>query len=423
MISSILLHALIVLMGVYSFFSILYFFRQIFFSFTAQSHNKKSPYQNLNLNRFFPTVSVVVPAHNEEKTIEKCLTSILSFDYPDDTLQVIVINDRSSDATLSIIQKLQKKYKNLMLHDRAPDAQPGKPAAIKEIMSLISSEIIVFFDADYHPGKTLLKKLIIPFLDARVGATMGRVIPHNTNRNLLTRIIDLERRAGYAIDQEGRSAWQLMPQFGGTVGGIRMKALHQVGGWNAHSLTEDTDLSYRLLLNGWKIEYLNHATCYEESPETWQSRFRQLKRWSYGHNECMFRYFIPLLKNKHIPFWKKVDALLVLTSFFYGALTFFCIPLCILFHTAYEQSLFFLFYIPLFTHITGLAYFGLYWQIIMASIHDKQTHVLSWVPFLPFSSALNGWAIFSGFFQLIRDKIKRRSFEWEKTPRYTTWST
>lgn len=423
MIGAILLHALIVLMGIYSFFSILYFFRQIFFSFTAQGRSRKSPYQNLTLNRFCPTVTVVVPAHNEEKTIEKCLTSILNFDYPDSRLQVVVINDRSTDSTLSAIQSLQKKHKNLILHQRAPDAQPGKPAAIKEIMPTISSEIVVFFDADYHPGKGLLKKLLIPFLDARVGATMGRVIPHNTNRNLLTRIIDLERRAGYAIDQQGRSSWKLMPQFGGTVGGIRMKALNQAGGWNAQSLTEDTDLSYRLLLNGWNIEYLNHATCYEESPETWQARFRQLKRWSYGHNECMLRYFMPLLKEKNIPFWKKMDALLVLTSFFYGALTFLCIPLCILFHAAYEQSLFFLFYIPLFTHITGLAYFGLYWQIIMASIHDKQTHVLSWVPFLPFSSALNGWAIFSGFFQLMRDKIRRRSFEWEKTPRYTTWST
>lgn len=423
MINTIILHALIVLLGFYSFFSILYFIRQIFFSFTAQSSRKASPYKSLSLEKFSPTVSIIVPAHNEEKTIEKCLNSILNFDYPAEKLKVIVINDRSTDNTLPIIKALQKVYPNLIVHDRNMKAQPGKSAAIKEVMPFISSELIVFFDADYHPGRGLLKKLVLPFLDPRVGATMGRVIPHNTNQNLLTRIIDLERRAGYAIDQEGRSTWQLMPQFGGTVGGIRMQALKEAGGWNAHSLTEDTDLSYRLLLKGWNIEYLNHATCYEESPETWQTRFRQLKRWSYGHNECMVRYFMPLLKAKGLPFWKKVDALMVLTSFFYGALTFLCIPLCIFFHTVYEQSLFFLFYVPLFTHITGLAYFGLYWQIIMATIHDKQPHVLSWLPFLPFSSALNGWAIFSGFFQLIQDKITRQSFAWEKTPRYTTWST
>ena len=410
-------------MGLYSIFSVLYFLRQVFFTFSIHRIKNSSVYASFSLKHYTPTTTVVIPAHNEEKTIEKSLRSVLSFSYPKDKYDVIAINDRSSDNTLKIMRDLQKTHKNLIIHDRSPNAKSGKPAAIKEVMPLINSDLIIFFDADYYPSKGLLAKLVIPFIDSQVGATMGRVIPHNTNKNLLTRIIDLERRAGYVIDQQGRSTWGLMPQFGGTVGGIRTKALNKVGGWNAASLTEDTDLSYRLLLGGWKIEYLNHASCYEESPETWQTRFTQLKRWSYGHNECMVRYFIPLLFKKAIPFWKKIDALLVLMSFFYAALTFICIPFCIFFHTLYDSEWNLIFYVPLFTHITGLAYFGLYWQIIMASIHDRQPHVLAWLPFLPFSAALNGWAIFSGFFTLITDKIKKQSLEWEKTSRYTDWST
>ena len=422
MIKHIFLNILIVLMSIYSLFSILYFFRQIFFSFTVHKEKKVSPYAHLNLEHV-PSVTVIIPAHNEEKTIELCLKSVLNFTYPRNKLEIIVINDRSTDSTLSILKKTQKENPHLKIHNRKKNAKSGKPAAIKEVMPKIESEIIIFFDADYHPGKKLLRKLVMPFIDPKVGATMGRVVPHNTNKNLLTRIIDLERRAGYVIDQEGRSAWRLMPQFGGTVGGIRSKALQAVGGWNANSLTEDTDLSYRLLLSGWSIEYLNHATCYEESPETWRTRFHQLKRWSYGHNECMLKYALPLLKERRVPFWKKVDALLVLFSFFYASLTFLSIPLCILFHTIYEESFLLFFYIPILTHITGLSYFGLYWQIIMASIYDRQTHVLAWVPFLPFSSALNGWAIFSGCFKLFKDKIRKQTFEWKKTPRYTNWST
>jgi len=149
----------------------------------------------------------------------------------------------------------------------------------------------VCLTADHRRHPPLLKKLVAPFVDPEVGATMGRVVPYNTQTNLLTRLLDLERRGGYTVDQAVRSAWNLLPQFGGTVGGVRMAAMNEVGGWSAETLAEDTDLTYRLFIAGYSVEYVDDAMCYEESPATWQVRFRQIRRWAAGHNQCLFKYF------------------------------------------------------------------------------------------------------------------------------------
>jgi cellulose synthase/poly-beta-1,6-N-acetylglucosamine synthase-like glycosyltransferase len=105
----------------------------------------------------------------------------------------------------------------------------------------------------------------------------------------------------------------LVPQFGGTVGGLRRTALESVGGWREDSLTEDTDITYRLLLRGWKTAYQNRSECYEEVPESWPVRIRQINRWARGHNECMRRYFRPLLTNMGWTRWyERLDGVLLL---------------------------------------------------------------------------------------------------------------
>src|SRR2546430_12350807 len=152
-------------------------------------------------------------------------------------------------------------------------------------MELIATEVTLIFDADYIPGAGLIKQLVAPFFDPEVGGVMGRVVPLNCGTNLLTRLLDLERAGGYQVDQQARMNLSLVPQYGGTVGGVRRSALRDVGGWRVDTLTEDTDLTIRLVMSGWQIVYENRAECYEEVPETWRDRFRQIERWARGHNE------------------------------------------------------------------------------------------------------------------------------------------
>src|ERR1019366_9714758 len=134
----------------------------------------------------------------------------------------------------------------------------------------------------YFPGPSMVKQLVAPFCDPQVGAVMGRVVPHNTDKTLLAALLGLERAAGYQVGQQARFNLGLTPQFGGTVGGVRTSALQAVGGWNIKSLTEDTDLTCRLVLRGWKIAYVNRAECYEQVPQSWDVRRKQLRRWVIG---------------------------------------------------------------------------------------------------------------------------------------------
>src|SRR2546430_14940175 len=119
-------------------------------------------------------------------------------------------------------------------------------------MELIATEVTLIFDADYIPGAGLIKQLVAPFFDPEVGGVMGRVVPLNVGKKLLTRLLDLERSGGYQVDQQARMNLRFVPQYGGTVAGVRKSALEEIGGWNENALAEDTDLTFRLLLAGWK---------------------------------------------------------------------------------------------------------------------------------------------------------------------------
>jgi cellulose synthase/poly-beta-1,6-N-acetylglucosamine synthase-like glycosyltransferase len=141
---------------------------------------------------------------------------------------------------------------------------------------------------------------------------MGRVVPLNVGKKLLTRILDLERSGGYQVDQQARMNLHFVPQYGGTVAGIRKSALDEIGGWNENTLAEDTDLTYRLLLAGWKTVYENRAECYEEVPERWPVRVRQIMRWAKGHNQAMVGYSASLLSSRKVSWWERLDGLLLL---------------------------------------------------------------------------------------------------------------
>jgi cellulose synthase/poly-beta-1,6-N-acetylglucosamine synthase-like glycosyltransferase len=157
--------------------------------------------------------------------------------------------------------------------------------------------------------------LVAPFLDPETGAVMGRVVPQNIGESIFTALAAQERAAGYQIQQEARCRARLIAQYGGTVGGVSMTALAAVGGWNTSSLTEDTDLTCRLVIAGWRVQYINDAECYEEAPRSWTVRRRQLMRWVEGHTECLFRYASRIVRSPFLRPVQKVDLLLHLSCY------------------------------------------------------------------------------------------------------------
>ncbi len=261
-----------------------------------------------------PRVTVFIPMHNEEKVARDILRALVDCDYDWELLEVIPVNDRSSDGTRAIVDEFAGRYPFIKPYHRT-EGVGGKPAALEEATELATGDIYLMFDADYVPGRAVLKMLTAPFVDPEIGAVIGRVVPHNIGDSLLSGLLSLERCAGYQSVQQARFNLGFTAQFGGTVGGVRAAALRAVGGWNPESLTEDTDLTFALLLSGWRTAYVNRAECYEEVPRDWAVRRRQLSRWVTGLTECLHNYWHDLVRARFLRREEKTDALFLLAMY------------------------------------------------------------------------------------------------------------
>ncbi len=291
----------------------LYIIRHFRFFWNRMFRKQRRCYQDL-AGVYTPSVSILIPMHNEEMVAATILDRFVEMDYPRDSqrYEVIAIDDGSTDSTASIVDRYASEYTFIKAIHRVESCGNGKPEALNVGLKVASNEIVLTFDADYLPPRDCVKRLVAPFYDAEIGGVMGRVVPINSPESLISRIIDMERAAGYQVNQQARYNLDLMPQFGGTVGGFRRSALKSVGEWDETKLAEDTDLTYKLYLHGWKIAYVNGAECYEEAVVSWDMRKKQLKRWAIGHDQCFFDHFFETLKSPFLTFWQKVDGLLLL---------------------------------------------------------------------------------------------------------------
>jgi cellulose synthase/poly-beta-1,6-N-acetylglucosamine synthase-like glycosyltransferase len=292
----------------------IYIVRHYLFAINRLYARQRQPYLDVD-TAVWPPVTILIPAHNEEEVIGEILDALLAVDYPLDRLTLMPIDDRSKDRTGEIIRSYADANPGLVVPYERKKGMPGKAAALNDAMKHVTTEVVLVFDADYIPGCGLIKQLVAPFFDPEVGAVMGRVVPHNVGTNLLTRLLDLERSAGYQVDQQARMNLRLVPQYGGTVGGVRRSALASLGGWHDRSLAEDTDATYRLLLGGYKTVYQNRSECYEQAPETWPTRIRQIMRWARGHNQSTARYLAKLLFNRRTRLAERMDGALLLGVF------------------------------------------------------------------------------------------------------------
>jgi cellulose synthase/poly-beta-1,6-N-acetylglucosamine synthase-like glycosyltransferase len=261
-----------------------------------------------------PSISVLVPMHNEERVAADVLQALVECDYDWQRLEILAIDDRSQDSTAKIVDEFAAKYPIIKAIHRQ-NGNGGKPGVLEYATPRATGEVLVLFDADYIPGRAMLKMLVAPLCDPEIGAVMGRVVPHNAGDGVLPCLLSLERAAGYQVGQQARFNANVTPQFGGTVGAVRASALRAVGGWNTASLTEDTDLTCELLAAGWQVAYVNRAECYEEVPKSWPVRRRQLARWVMGHTDCMHRFLPKLLWSNRLPVRRRIDAAYMLSCY------------------------------------------------------------------------------------------------------------
>lgn len=396
---------------------LVYAVRHAFFSYNRIYGRQRMYYGDI-YDSELPIISVLIPMHNEEQVLQNVLDAILECNYDRDRLEIIPINDNSTDATAEMLDEYHSRFPFIRPLHRDSEER-GKPAGLNDAMKLAKGEIIIVFDADYRPGKDVLRLLALAFEDPEVGAVMGRVIPYNANKNWLTRLLNLERSGGYQADQQARYNLKTMPQYGGTVGGFRKSIMLETGGFNTRVLAEDTELTYRLYTRGWKVVYANGAECYEEAPETWEVRGKQVRRWSRGHNSVMFRYFFPVLFSKHLTSREKLDGILLLLVY--------AVPF--LFFLGFIDSLF-LFWLgemDIFVGWWAIFFLGAYnsygnfapfYEIATALMIDGVKKDILLLPLITFNFYFYLWNISLGFLDAITDIVTRRGVKWAKTQRF-----
>ena len=395
----------------------IYTIRHLRFTLNRTSGEQKLYYQDI-VDSELPSVTLIIPMHNEEKVARYSLEAIVNTDYPKDKIEIIPINDHSDDNTKEILDEFAAKYTNIKPFHR-DKGKRGKPAAMNEVIDDCMGDIIIVFDADYLPPKGIIRDIALSFKDPEVGAVMGRVIPQNTSKKLITRLMDLERTGGYQVDQQARYNMNLIPQYGGTVGGFRKIVAQSLGGFDPRIITEDTELTFKLYIKGWKVVYANRAECYEEAPEEWSVRARQVTRWARGHTQVFWRYNIKLFNSKYLSFNEKFEGLLLLGIYM--------IPLLLLIGIVDSLALFFLGEMNLIESVIVFLMVATYnsfgnaapfFQIGYGALVDGGIERIRLLPILMFNFVFYMWYISKGSFLAIIDVIKGGSPEWQKTERY-----
>jgi len=393
-----------------------YLVRHYVFTLTALYYRGGQPHFAPSRS-YQPNVSILIPAHNEEKVIERLLQRTIELTYPKEKLEIIVVDDASTDKTSDIAESFAKKYNQIKVIHRMRGGGNGKSTVLNEGLKHANGEIIFCFDADYYPQRDIIEKLAAYFIDPKVGAVQGRVTVLNEPNTFVTRLVTLERIGGYRVDQLARDYLRLIPQFGGTVGGFRRDLVVSLDGWNPNMLAEDTDLTFRAYLAGYKIRYVNDAECYEEAVETWQSYRRQRYRWARGHMQAAIKHLWPLIRSKNLSLREKIDGFLLLNVYFMPllvALAWFLGAVSYLVQTS-ELAAFYWFLPSVFV-FSSVGNFAPFFEVGIGAYLDGREHVCRLIPLLPIAFLFNVAICAKAFFDLCTSKlVGNNSCKWAKT--------
>ena len=250
----------------------------------------------------YPMVTVLIPAHNEAMVIGRTVDAMARLIYPRDRLEIIIVNDCSSDRTGKILAEKCAKYPQLKVVTlELPVGAKGKSNALNNGLKVAKGEYIVVYDADNTPERKAVLYLVHAILqDEKLGAVVGKFRTRNKEVSLLTRFINVETLSFQWLLQAGRCYFFGITTIPGTNFIIRRSLLDSIGGWNINALTEDTELTIRIYDSGYRIFWLPHAVTWEQEPETLRVWLKQRTRWAQGNMWIIGQYLFKLFTLKDL---------------------------------------------------------------------------------------------------------------------------
>ena len=233
---------------------------------------------------YLPTVTVIIPAYNEERVIESSVHRVLDSDYP--ALEVIVADDGSKDSTSALVAAAfgDDPRVRLMTLENG-----GKASALNRALAVATGEIVVALDADTQFERECISRLVRWFANPRIGAVAGNAKVGN-RVNLVTRWQAVEYVTAQNIERRALTRFDAIMVVPGAVGAWRRTALDAVGGYPEDTLAEDQDLTIAIQRQGWKIAYDEQAVAWTEAPESFAALSKQRFRWSFGTLQCLWKH-------------------------------------------------------------------------------------------------------------------------------------
>jgi cellulose synthase/poly-beta-1,6-N-acetylglucosamine synthase-like glycosyltransferase len=283
----------------------------VFLEFQERRYRRNSAFLQ-HLRNSPPKVSVIIPAMNEERTIGWTIRSLQEQTYGN--LEIIVVDDGSSDHTPRICRDLQKRS-NIVY--RRFGERAGKSAVLNYGLRFASGEYVVFVDSDTTFDRDAIFNLMTTFADPRVGGVSGNLRPRNGGCNLLTALQQIEYMFTISIGRRIRTRFGILPIISGAFGGFRREliGLRTMGG-HEPGPGNDSDLAIRVRKQGYKIAFQPNAWCLTNVPSRIGKLVKQRARWDRNMIKNRLRkhkdVFDPFSRN-----FRLIDAITFFDSLFF----------------------------------------------------------------------------------------------------------
>ncbi len=267
-----------------------------------------------------PFVTIQLPIFNEQFVIDRLIKAICRLDYPRDRLEIQVLDD-STDETVNVAREIVERYATgfpgmapqpiIYLH--RTNRYGYKAGALDAGLQVARGELIAIFDADFVPPVHWIMQVIHHFAEPCIGMVQTRWTHLNRNYSFMTQVEAILLDGHFVLEHGGRSRAGVFFNFNGTAGMWRRTTIGAAGGWQHDTLTEDTDLSYRAQMAGWKFKYLQDVECPAELPIEMTAFKTQQARWAKGLIQTG-KKILPRVLKSDMPWHTKLEAWYHLTA-------------------------------------------------------------------------------------------------------------
>jgi cellulose synthase/poly-beta-1,6-N-acetylglucosamine synthase-like glycosyltransferase len=298
-------------------FCAVYGFHRLFLAITASRFLPQDPLSLKTWDRS-PFVTIQLPVYNEYFVIKQLLESVSKIDYPRALLEIQVLDDSTDETTIlaqDMVEQLKSQGLNIeLIHRQRRDGY--KAGALANGLLKAQGEFVAVFDADFIPSPDFLKRTIDYFTDESVGMVQARWAHQNPDDSLLTRLQSVLIDGHFLVDQFARFSSGKFFNFNGSAGIWRRRTIDEAGGWQADTLAEDLDLSYRAQMQGWKFVLLSNYQVKQELPKEITAFKQQQYRWSKGSLQVGCKLLPKIWKSSSMPLKVKLEATFHLTNTF-----------------------------------------------------------------------------------------------------------